>query len=65
MNIYSGLEQHQAIKCNDKYVVQLRFGYGNSYEIDGTLSSGSKQVVVDDLNKIKRYFGEQKKTVGS
>lgn len=65
MKIYNGLEQHQAIKCNDKYVVQLGLCYGNSYEIEGALSNGSKQVVVDDLNKIKRYFGEQKKTVGA
>jgi len=40
-------------------------GYGNSYEIDGAITGGTKQVVVDDLNKIKRYFGEQKKTIGA
>lgn len=66
MQIYSGLEQHQAIKCNDKYVVQL--GYNNyewKYEVNGVQSRGGRQIVVDDLSEIKRYVQEQKKTIGA
>ena len=66
MKIYDGLEQHQAIKCNDKYVVQL--GYDNydwKYEVNGIRSRGCRQIVVDDLSEIKRYVQEQKKTIGA
>lgn len=65
MKIYDGLKQHQAIKMDDRYVVQLGYTYGNSYEINGELANGNQQVVVDDPSKIKRYIGEQKKAVGA
>ena len=63
MKLFDGLKPHEAIKVSDgSYIVQLdRTFINHSYMINGVVTSGSnRQVVVDDLSKIKRYIPESK-----
>lgn len=56
MHLITGLETHQAIEMDGKYIVQLATSYGRPYyEVNGQ-KAGSSQVVVDDLASIKKII---------
>lgn len=54
MQIFQGLQKHQAVEMDGKYVVQLENSYSRTYyQVNGE-KAGASQVVVESLDNIKR-----------